>query len=113
MSSLSLLLYSVGLVPGDGVSQDQANTCHSDSNPIIRPCDAPTNSESRTFGDIDLLSVFVYTCRRLIDLDLSRLIAGTLGIMEDWMLKKDELKLRGRRVTIMRDVNVAMFYFHR
>ena len=49
--------------------------------PIFRHCDAPTNSETRT-----------------------------LGIMEDWMLRRPELKLSrsndkpGRRVAVMRDV---------
>ena len=29
------------------------------------------------------------------------------------MLKKEALKITGRKVTVMRDLNVARFYFHR
>ena len=69
---------ALGVEPSVEDEQDDAH------DPIIRPCDAPTNSESRK-----------------------------LGILEDWMLRQRSLQLKGRHVTVMRDLNVARYYFKR
>jgi CRP-like cAMP-binding protein len=72
-----------GDIPGSSeAKEDKKDDTNID--PVIRACDAPTNSETRT-----------------------------LGIMEDWMLRREELKLEGRRVAVMRDINVAQSYFQR
>lgn len=80
---------ALGLLPianNEGSSEPEQDNI----DPIFRHCDAPTNSETRT-----------------------------LGIMEDWMLRRPELRLqrigdtRGRRVAVMRDINVARSYFQR
>ena len=53
-------------------------------NPIIRRIDGPSNNEWRS-----------------------------LGILQDWMLGRDELHLPGRTVAVMRDESVARYYFKR
>ena len=80
---------ALGLLPSAN-NQGSSEPEQDSIDPIFRYCDAPTNSETRT-----------------------------LGIMEDWMLRRPELRLqrigdtRGRRVAVMRDINVARSYFQR